>query len=880
MGTDTLLVLPLSHTNGLISLPLSHLHISPEAHLALHSLFVTYLAVSAHSVLKKPPLTERLWSTSPIHAVSSHNKLPLRITSLYQSILGGQLSIIIGASLSPGRKRSMSYPSVVQRDTKRTAKTSGTVLCPLDAPRNPSAVELERIMCGLKLRDLLRDVMQSDVLGGPTEQTDMERVVISSEILNEIQPLLDMSAEAFFSVHSDTNPLTTPTSFYWHSLYQPSCLPTTASFCTTLPLQSTVCALSSESLSNPNLVFHAIHGAYDYGLSIAGMRLVYGETCLPLDYPGNDDTITDCPVVLVLCLRGPDAISRCMDLVGPEDYNLAKVTDPCSIVSRFGGPEYQPMQCTRTPYRVSATLSKWFGGRGCLQTGSVLGMTDSRTRSERRKRQRVRFSESDFESEDNLPPLTPDVSFPPLVANRPLLTVLPYEQVLIVVSPLLPPLCYSSILASCNQLGFDITGAKRVRLNSKRATVLDIPASMVSHFTPSSTPPSPDLANFSGHPLDSEPPPSIPPLPSLLLIVSRENALIHTCPLRTAIVTDLQSLLSLNPQLTSHIKVDYPVGALLHTLPYNVEKLKVLGSFASTTVTSLASLPPFAPEWEREGEKYGEEISFLAITQPSGLVQAVHALQLVFGVKGEKRWDEGLDRSGQVACADDEETDRETRNLGRFELLGMKLIPQLSRFHAKQLCPIPSSDHTYQEAIQLLSDSPALILVLRGITCNHRLQTLLRPSLPRLSSRQSLSMLSLLMSNSLSQAFHYTTMFFTDKELFCDPTCWTLLSFVPSSWARADILHDMQRPPLQLYSVLVVRGGEWRVLVKVVDRLCRSGFEVCGVTMRVPEEGGSEERNEQSREDILRSTREPINVSIPSDSAVYILSTASSIGIL
>ena len=822
--------------------------------------------MTAAQCSKMPVVTRPLWTgresnPSLPHSSSSYNKLSLRITALYQTIIDGQLSILIGASLLQGRKRSVSYPSIMHRSTKKSTKSSVGVLSPLDAPRNPFMVELDGTLCGLKVKELLGDVMEGS--GAQcTEQPadkDIEKVVLASDILNEIRPLLDMSTQAFLSVHPDTDPLTTPTSFYWHSLYQPSCLPTSEALCTSQVLQSTVCALPPDSLSNPSLVFHVIHGAYALGLSVAGLRMVYGEPWLPLDLSaqtGSDDATTDHPVTLVLCLRGPDAVSQCMDLVGPEDYNLARVTDPCSIMARFGSPDNQPVQCVRTPFRVSAALSKWFGGRSCLRTGSVLGMTDPWTRSERRKRQRVRFSESDFESEDNLPPPTPDICFPPLVANRPLLAALPYDQVLLVASPLLPPLCYSSILATCGRLGFDISGVKRVRLNSKRAAVLDIPASFVSHFTPSSTPPSPDATSFSNHPLDTEPPVNIPPVPSLLLIVCRENALVQSCALKAAIIGDLKALLPLNPQLKEHVQIDYPVGAMLHAVPYRIDKLKLLGSFASTTVTSVSSLPQLAPEWEKEGENFGEEIGFLAVTQSSGLAQAVDMLQLVFGVKAEKRWDGGgLEGKHRVSQCDEEECDHETQNLGGIELLGIKLIPQLSRFHAKQLCPIPSSDHAYQEAIQLLSNSPALLLVLRGIACNCRLKNLLTPKpQPRFSFyHQSLSSLSLLTSDSLSQAFRYTTLFFTDKELFCDPINWPLLSAVPPAWTRNDILHDFERPPLLLYSVLVVRGGEWRVMVKVMDRLYRVGFQVCGVTMQ-EEESRIEEESPRSGEKTSRDT--------------------------
>ena len=862
--TDALLVLPLSSSCSLVSLPPSHAHISPEAHLALHSLFVTYLTVSAARCVRsaRPAWAGKHRGVSPPHSTASHNKLDLRITALYQTVLDGRLALLVGTSLPQGRKRSVSYPHVLPSETKKPKKSNGAMLAPLNIPRNPSAVELEAVLYQFKLRDLLGEVMNSREEVGSGE-CDVKRVALPSHILEEIQPLLDMSTRAFFSVHSDPDPVTTPISFYWHSMYQPSCLPsTTEAFRTAVALQSTVCVLPLSSLADPNIVFHIVHGAYDFALSIAGIRLVYGESCLLMDLPSSsssDDVITDYSLTLALCLRGPDAVYRCMDLVGPEDYNLAKVTDPCSIMARFGSAECQPVHCTRTPYRVAAALSKWFGGRSCLRTGSVLGMTDPRTRSERRKRQRVRFSESDFESEDNLPPPTPDVSFPPLVANRPLLAVLPYEQLLLVLSPLLPPSCYSSVLATCGRLGFDVSGVKRVRLNSKRSAALDIPATMVSHFTPSSTPSSPNILNFTGHPLAAESIQNIPPLPSLLLILGREDALVHGCALKTAIVADLESLQRLNLQLEAHVQLDCPVGALMHALSYSSEKLKTVGSFTSTAATSTSSLPQLAPEWEKEGERHGEEIGFLAVTQSSGLARAVEILQRVFGVKVEKGWSEGeVGRGRGESESDPEELDSETRTLGGFELLGMKLIPQLSRFHAKQLCPIPSSDHTYQEAIQLLSDSPALIVVLRAIACNRRLKQLLQPKPLRFSSRQSLS-LSLLISDSLSHAFRHITMFFNDKELFCDPTSWPLVTMVPSAWARTDVLHDLQQPPLLLLSVLVaiVRGGgEWRVLVKVMERLWRTGFQVCGVTMRRREEGEREQSSGENGESALQSTTE------------------------
>ena len=785
----------------------------------------------------------------------SRGKLQVRITALHKTKLDGQLVVLAGVSLPQGRTRSMSYPHMLPSQVKKPLKgRAAMLLSPLDTPLNPAAIELQSMLCGLKVADLVGEIAEGEAGNqkeGNTEDWKESKVAIPPCICEEIQPLLEMSADTFFSVHHDPANASTPISFYWQSLYQPSCLPSRDSLRTPTVLQTSVCLLPLPSLLRPDLVFHTLHDVRLSGLDVAGSRLVPSEPCLPLDLPttpSNDNVITDTSLVLALALRGPDAVYRCMELLGPEDFSLAKVTNPTSIIARFGSPDSMPVYSIRTPFRVPAALSKWFGGRACLETGSVLGMTDPQTRRERRKRQRVRFSESEIESEDNLPPPpVADLSFPLLVPNRPLLLVVPYSQILLVVSPLLPPSSYSSIFASCGHLGYDISAVKRVRLNSKRIAGLGISPTYVSHFTPSSVPPSPSFTDLHPHPLSSEYTCNTPPLPSLLLLLGRENALVHSCGLKLAILEGLKKALQLNPQLEVEVSLDKPVVAFLHAIPYTPERLKTVGSLTSiaSIATSPFSLPQLDPEWEREGERYGEEIAFLAVAGCSELSRAVETLRSVFSLRGEHSSTErGAEKAAEGSGWEDEDRENESQTLGGFELLGMKLIPQLLRFHAKHLCPVSTSDQLYQRAIHQLSDSPTLLLVLRGIAANRRLCQLLKPKPTRCSScpsSSSLSSLSLLLSDSLSQAVRFAAMFFSDKELFCDAHRWTLTTFAPSKWARADVLHDFRCPPLQLYSVVVVRsegwsvlvrGEGWRVLVKMVERLCRVGFKVCGLTMR------------------------------------------------
>lgn len=81
---------------------------------------------------------------------------------------------------------------------------------------------------------------------------------------------------------------------------------------------------------------------------------------------------------LALALCGPDAIYRWADAVGPDDSSLAKLTDPTSLSALFG-PGL--VQAIKSPYQYQGVLAKWFGGRACLRSGTVFGMSDPHTKS-------------------------------------------------------------------------------------------------------------------------------------------------------------------------------------------------------------------------------------------------------------------------------------------------------------------------------------------------------------------------------------------------------------------------------------------------------------------------------------------------------------------
>ena len=802
MRTDALLVLPLSD-QGLTLLPEAFSELDMATQQIVHLLLLTWLTTIVASSPQVKGYSPSQNGNGEEVSSTQDGSIPFRITAMQQTIFDGTTAVIMGVALERRESARKSSSSSVQCSHTSDAEQF----------KLPSIVqEIEHFLQHTTFSSALDNLLK--------EATIQEYVSTISQA--SLEPLFHLPLSAVFSVHSDHSALTTPVSFYWHSKYNPNCLPSNESLKPHTKLQTTVTTIPQQSLSMLHLIFSILHSIHTSGLDIAGLRVVFREATSSIDKSSSD--IASQELTLVLAIRGPDAIFRWMEAVGPEDSTLAKVTDPQSLSARFGSPKRELLHCVRTPYRATAALAKWFGGRACLKTGIVLGVSDARTRSERRKRQRVRFSES--ESEDGLPSPLLDVTFPPLISNRPLLIAPSYSKMLLVISPHIPPSCYSTVLASCSHLGFDVLGMKRIRLNSKRATALNISPSFITHFTPSSTPPSPSVVDFVAHPLSAEHGQNAPPLPSVLLLLGRENALQHSVTLRDAILSDLSHLLKLN-QLSLAINLTDTPHTIVHTTEYAEEILKVIGTFSFTAINNSITQPPLLTE-EREMGGPLEELCFIVVTQSNSLKRAVELLDRIFHIQPTHNWEDPITPElGNRSALSSEE-------FGRFELLGLKLVPRLSRFHAKQVCPFSPDDPLYQPSVQSLSDAPALLIVFRGIDCNKRLgKILLQASKSILHTvASSEKKLQVIISHNVGKALTLTSTFFTDKELFIDAENWVLASYVPPAWLHdCNVLQSFQKAPEVLYSLFMVSSSHMNLLMKVLEKLSRSEFSFVGLAL-------------------------------------------------
>ncbi len=791
--TDALLTIPLSE-HGLVSIPAEieeEGELDLQTQLYLHLLILTWLMSQASSDHHNKTVVEATSSneqTVILQEVRDESKQSDRsrkhfsITGLLQTILDGCPSLLVGVCVSAELKRSKKSEGVWFNVT-------------------PDAELVNTI--SNKLTTRLHNKSLNEVIDPIIGNSDIQSLIPVS-VLEILRQIGQLPLTSFLTVQEDISPLTTPLSFYWHSGYHISSLPSDDSLKSQPTVATTVCTLEGHSLTNHSLVFTTLRTAYSNAFYLAGLRMVYED---------KSENSNGGEMTLALALRAPDAIYRWLDVVGPEDSNLAKVTDPDSLNAKFATPNSTTLKCVRTPYSILSTVAKWFGGRACLKTGSVLGISDPRTKFERRKRQRVRFSES--ESEDGLPSPALDLTFSPLTSNRSCLITQAYTKVLLVVAPLVPPCLYGTVLSSCSKMGFNILGMKRIRLNSKRASTIHIPKLYLANFTPSSTPPSPAL-DFITHPLATEHAQNAPPFPSLVLHLGAENAKLHCLSLKETICSDLKATVKVNANLEiSTVSLNTP-DSILHMTETSHETTKLLGSFSLPNAVS-GSLPKLHEE-RKCGGPFMEELCFVAVPQCNSLPKLVNLLNNVY----QLRLPNGVTVSAKHS------DDRHMENLGGFELLGFKIIPQIPRFHAKRLCPLANTDPAYQTAVNLLSDVPASLLLFRGLDCNQRLTTLLKPTITPRRSLHTTSLqqqLEIVISKDFEDAFNLSSIFLSDKEIFSDSASLGMAPYMPPSWIQdMSILQDLQAPPDSLLSVASVSISEPRLVVKVLDKLCRSGF--------------------------------------------------------
>ena len=542
------------------------------------------------------------------------------------------------------------------------------------------------------------------------------------------------------------------------------------------PLQFTVVSLPFSSFKQHDFPFAFFMRLSQEGYGVAGMRLLYSEK-------GDN--------ILALALRRKNAVLKLLDVVGPDDPALAAVTDPLSISATYGQHGMELFAYVRTPERAMTLLAKWFGGRCNLKDRTIAGITDPETKSARHRLQKVRFSFSDEPNEDS--------SYSPEAAahlSSPIhcLALFPTAKVVVVLSPSVPISSYSCIFREVMKVGYQMVGIQFIRLNQKRAHALGIPLAEIQQYTPRSCQLSgAELTMSSTSPNSPIIVGSVPPKPSLLLIVQKEWGTRHASALVTAIRRSLEET-----------EDDGYSAADIHCTPYPDNFEALFGSAPLSPTKPVFDLPSLADFQSHESDRYDPELVFIGVTGEGVLDFIPHLLDFI------------LDFTT-------------TQILPTFELLGMKCVLPLSRYQAKLLL-----QHCHSKCIvtvDTLTDVSAFVIALRAVQGHLFLSTRMKDLLEMSGSVQELKKTTVLYSRSSLSAFSVLCLFFNDRDLFSDPLIYPLTAFLPPATALAHlgVLEGYTHGLPNLISLFAVVVKQHNLFLKILQKIANSNFTIVGL---------------------------------------------------
>ncbi|XP_067912833.1 dynein axonemal assembly factor 8 isoform X2 [Heterodontus francisci] len=608
--------------------------------------------------------------------------------------------------------------------------------------------------------------------------------------------------------------------FYWQTLetdesYCPSATEIGES-CEEKP-EVTMALVFENLLVNPTALHHTLQVILGYGMDICGLRLLYpshrllAESAgkLPSAYTPDD---ADPRPVLAFALRGLNAGTLWMDIVGPSDPQLASVTDQHSINALYCKHRDEPLlYFPHQESRVHWELCVWFGGRipenGIVRVGI---QNPGRKNSSKCRSNSLHSTGTHTDSRESCRPPAA------LVATI-------RADLFLLVSPAVPPCCYGDIISVCTRRGFSLQGMRRLRLSPKRAGSLGIASMQIPVF----------CRTGALIPQDTGGPPNAElPCPCFVLLIRKENASHHVVSLLKGLANELaeQGLLG---GVRNRLPPDneFEIESCFHVTPYSEQTLQGLGGPLSAVPHSANLTLDVLYKHNFVSNPELEQVVVLTLTGPTALKNAGICLRDLL---------RPLSNKSHKSSGDDLMD-------GGFELLGLKWLPHLSRSQAKELTPFEVGDRHWQASIDCLVSSPALVCVLRRVGAFKALAAILTATKPRASLfKENHSNLEKVMSPTPELAFRQAALFFTDRELMSDPGARPLLMYLSSSLRSGNtkagketqtvntesIFSYMLLGAQPLLTVLVIKPSAWpHHLLKILRKLDREHFCIVGMKL-------------------------------------------------
>ncbi|XP_033096737.1 uncharacterized protein LOC117101002 isoform X3 [Anneissia japonica] len=745
-------------------------------------------------------------------------------------------------------------------------------------------------------------IISSDGMPYILSAHSQDRHFTEGTYIPELPYINNRALSTFISVQSNAETIErvfkAPVGFFWQILESEYLACDTSSseqYDNDNGIQNTMSLISQSIYHDQVCMLSILNRILHEGFDICGLRLVYAPEDMCLEVPaakyGRKQMLVDSPhseldqvviedlnnvgPILVFALRGANARRNWLNIVGPSDPQIARRTDPTSLVALFGGDDRSEVgiYCPRNQDRVNYELALWFGGRvpnnGVVDVGPSISKSQRHKGGSNKKKPARNNNCNDEVGDGNEDEATALSSVPPA-----LLTASTSSDIFLLVSPIISPMCIGTILSTCCKRGFQLRGLRRLRLNSKRTSVLGMTGHQARVFSPVSctTPTSPQnydqlLREQLEHGFSTATP---SPMPSLVILLRRENAFSQGYSLVKYLMVQL-ALQGLLVAIQKNISTKLTCSACFHIAPYSESLMANLGGDIyrvpdSERHISLLNQGTFYTNPEME--------QVVAVT-----FVGVEAIKLIGGYLDKML---GFSTTG-------------------VELLGFKWLPLLTSAQAKEITPFEVGDRHWHSSLKFLTANPVVICIMRGINAFQRVQTFLGIHLSAQSASSNSQSLEKLLSPTAELAYRQTVIFFSDRELFSDPSVRMNLQYQPPlrnpsleaistarfTWAddlvsttigknrgrggkqkslvvEESVFKSMTAGPRPITTIAVIKPDSVkRNLVKILKYIAREGFKVVAfkllvmsmdqATALIPSQYKQNDRYVESHKELLTS---------------------------
>ncbi|XP_066186189.1 dynein axonemal assembly factor 8 [Sylvia atricapilla] len=729
----------------------------------------------------------------------------LGAANIYQALVTWLLSLVPPVKRKDGPRAPFEVVGL-QQSWREEGLALHVCLVPPEEPSAQSCPELQESGTAEHLQGTSRFYQRISAFLTSTWLPDVIwwRDELASHFQNQLCPLLPEIPSVLLSNITAVNPdpqavekaFAVPKGFYWQTVESDDKhFPDSSAMeaCRDTDTEVAMVLLFEALFRSPLETHPCLQLLRGSGLDVCGLRLLYpgqdlllsSSEKLPSSYTSEPGKV---PPVLALAVRGPKARGILQDITRGSPRARSQV---------------EPVVSLPLPSRVHRELCLWFGGRAA---GVLSPVSSSQSPS-------AAGAGGDEEKLD----------LQGLMMPRPpaMLVSTTKGDIILLVSPVIPPRAYGAVLSTCAHRGFVLQGLRQLQLSAQQGFVLGMTAGQIAVFCPGKSSSSP--AGPAGGEV-----PAGPRRHCLVLLLRKENARHHIPALVTGLMDELaEPGLGSGHSILSAAAGEDP-SLCFHGAPYAEDLLQSLGGNLSAVPEPCHIPLDFLCHRAYAAEPGMEQVVMLTVVGMQALKSAGELLQHILLP--------GLRDPSQSAAEPD----------SGFELLGLKWLPHLTRSQAREITPFEAGDSGWQRSLDTLMSSPVLLCALRGIDAFPALGAALEgwaQGRDRFSTGDSLPQA--LMALTPEVTFRQAVLFFTEADLVTEHS--RAVKYLPppgrssrtegkttvaESWrCRAESLFSyMQAGAQVLCTVLLIKPGVWsRRLPGILRGLHLEKFSVVGM---------------------------------------------------